>query len=178
MTRVIFLKAIVCAGLLIGFTLGTGVAASAQSPVAGTTVSAGYSYLHELGNPGVTYGTGFAGSVAWTPVHTVSLVGELGANFRNPAGVSQQLFAALGGVSLAGQMGPHLVAFAQGLVGLERYSEVGFSENGLAIQPGVGVHWFFTPNLAVRGQADYRWVHAGGDSFNELRFVAGLAFAF
>jgi hypothetical protein len=160
-----------CVSIFIGLLLSSSAYAQA------TTVSAGYSFLHELGTPGVTYGVGYSASVAWTPGGTWGIVGDIGGNFRNPANVSQQLFGALGGVRLTGTTGP-IKPFAQGLIGLERYSEPGFSENGLAIQPGVGLDWFFLPSWALRAQGDYRWVRANGDTFHELRVVAGVTFAF
>jgi len=144
----------------------------------GVSISGGYSFLHELGNPGVTYATGYAVSAAWTPGASFGIVGEVGGNFRNPGGVSQQLFGALGGVRFSLGTTGSVIPFVQGLIGLEHYSEPGFSENGFGVQPGVGVDWFFLPAWAVRAQGDYRWVRANGDTFNEIRFVTGVTFAF
>ena len=66
-------------------------------------------------------------------------------------------------------------------MGAERFSEPGFSETGLALQPGGGVDVGLTDRLALRAQADYRWVRVGANAtdpavtIDEWRVGIGLA---
>lgn len=56
---------------------------------------------------------------------------------------------------------------------------------GLAIQPGVGVDFWVTPNVAIRGGADYRRAFVEDDrrdfvtirDLNQFRYHVGLAVA-
>ena len=72
---------------------------------------------------------------------------------------------------------------AQGLAGVEHYSEPGFAEIGLAVQPGGGVDVALIRRLAFRVQLDFRFVRAGAKSefpartFKEWRLGAGAAIA-
>jgi hypothetical protein len=150
-------------------------AAQIRSPA---NVSAGYSALREVGASDAVYGVGWAVSFATTPPGGFGWAAEGGENYRRPAGVTQRLLAVLGGARFTLPTTGRLVPFVQGLAGLERYSEPGFSENGFAAQPGGGVDIFMTRAAAIRAQVDYRWVRTDQRTFNEVRFVAGVTWAF
>jgi hypothetical protein len=58
-------------------------------------------------------------------------------------------------------------------VGVERFSEPGFVESGLAIQPGGGVDWAMGARYFLRAQADYRMSRQTGGTFNNVRVAVG-----
>ena len=161
-------------GLACSLAIVSSAAAQARSSA---NVAGGYSFLRELGTPGATYGTGWTASFATTPPGGLGWVVETGANYRQPAGVSQHLLALLGGARFTTGTRSRVVPFAQALAGLERYSEIGFAENGFVVQPGGGIDVSITDRLALRTEMDYRWVHASQHTFNEVRVAAGLAYA-
>jgi hypothetical protein len=141
-------------------------------------ISGGYSALREHGTSDAFYRAGWTASFATTPPSGLGWTIEAGGNYRRPAGISQRLVALLGGVRFTAARRARMVPFAQGLAGLERYSETGFSENGFAVQPGAGLDLFISNRTAIRVEVDYRWVRADPRTFNELRLVAGVSFAF
>ena len=161
-------------GLAWSLAIASSAAAQARSSA---NVAGGYSFLRELETPGATYATGWTASFAATPPGGLGWVAEAGANYRQPAGVPQHLLALLGGARFTGGTRSRVVPFAQALAGLERYSEIGFAENGFAVQPGGGIDVWVADRLALRAEVDYRWVRASQQTFNEVRVAAGLAYA-
>jgi hypothetical protein len=166
---------------VVALTLAVPSRAAAQARAqTRANIGAGYSYLHETGASSVTYATGWMISAANKPNPSISWVGEAGANYRNIAAFTQKLASYLGGARFAfggGQVAP----FAQALVGVEHYSEPGFAETGLAVQPGGGVDVALTDRLALRAQLDFRWVRVGANgalpaaTFKEWRLGIGAA---
>ena len=153
--------------------------AAAQAP-SRATLGLSYSYLREAASDGAAYDAGWLTSVAGRPRSSLTWVGEVGGSYRSPAGVTQQLLSYLGGIRL-GHRQSSIAPFAQAVAGLERFSEPGFSQTGLALQPGGGVDVWLTPRLALRAQVDYRWVRIGANStdpavtIDEWRVGVGLA---
>jgi len=142
------------------------------------SIAGGYSAVREQGAggaPAVNYNAGWLAALTVPFAGRVSFVGEAGANYRGVQGVeTQTLYGFLGGVRFdLLHLGPARV-FAQGLVGLERFSEPGFSEAGLAIQPGAGVDIGLTRRLALRGQADFRVAREESVTFHEIRGAVSI----
>jgi hypothetical protein len=153
--------------------------AAAQAP-SRATLGLSYGYLREAASDGATYDAGWFASVASRPRSSLSWVGEVGGSYRSPAGVTQQLLSCLGGARLSHRQGS-IAPFVQAVAGIERFSEPGFSETGLALQPGGGIDVSLTARLALRAQVDYRWVRIGANStgpavtIDEWRFGVGVA---
>jgi hypothetical protein len=104
--------------------------------------------------------------------------GEFGISYKsNDAAETQLLMGALGGARFALLRAAHVTVFAQGLAGLERFSEPGLSESGLAVQPGGGVDIYLSSRVFIRAQADYRWSQANDTTFHAYRVVAGVGVA-
>src|SRR5215472_4536466 len=104
-------------------------------------VAIDYSYLRDQGlggAPAQTYSTGWVVSVGRELAHSrLALIGEAGGNYRSNLVVEKEsLYGFLGGVRVAVWRVGRLQIFAEGLVGAERFSEPGFSEWGLALEPG------------------------------------------
>jgi hypothetical protein len=157
---------------------GTSSSASAQTQ---GTFGAGYAFLHEFesspGIGGVAYPGGWIADIAVQPGRSpLSLVGEVGGDYRKPAGVYLTLHGFLGGARFSSRPMGGFVAYGQALIGVERYGEPGFSENGFAFQPGGGVAYPISPRVSLRGQLDFRLVKEQGETFKELRFAALAAF--
>ena len=166
-------------GIALTIAVVMPAVAQAQSTV---NVAVGYSMLHELesglGTGGATYPTGWIAEIAGKRDRSMlTFVGEVGGDYRRSAGVLQQLHAFLGGVRVSSAAALGIVPFAQMLVGLEQYSEPGFSERGLALQPGGGVQISITHNVAARAQLDFRVAREQGETFKELRVVGGVVFS-
>jgi hypothetical protein len=172
------LEILTATAVVLAFLHGTPAAAQG-SPEPPLHVAIGYSYLDDLGlggAPSVTYPTGWTASVGRQVGHSpIALVGEVGGNYHTNLVVEREaLYGFLGG--LRGNLWRlgRLHLFAEGLVGAERFSEPGFSEWGLALQPGVGVDLALTSRMGVRVEGDYRAVREEGVTFREGRALVGL----
>jgi hypothetical protein len=157
----------------------TAPPASAQtSSAAQADLFGGFGTLRELGTadvPATTYDRGWAVSGA-VPVwwSRLSAVGEASGHWRrNIVDETQRLLAVLGGARVRLLHASRTTLFGQALVGIERFSEPGFEQNGFAFQPGAGVDVRLWKSLGVRAQLDYRSVHQGGDAYNEVRVTVG-----
>lgn len=141
-------------------------------------VFGGFSALRELGSgdtPAVTYSRGWlAGGGAPMPWWNLTIVGEAGTNTReNLVGETQRLTSFLGGVRRTLVRASAMSVFAQGVAGLERFSEPGFSESGLAIQPGAGVDVAIAGRAGARAQVDYRIARQNSATYREVRVFIG-----
>ena len=143
-----------------------------------TTIAGGYAYVREQGPGGfepATYPVGWLASGS----HRIGSgrlegVGEIGVNERdNVVGERQRLIGILGGARFGVVRSPRLALFVQALLGVERFSEPGFVESGLAIQPGGGVDWALSARYFLRAQADYRMSRQTGGTFNNIRVAVG-----
>lgn len=165
--------------ILAGAVLGAAAPAFAQSQdESRVSVAGSYAYLREQGvggAPAVMYKAGWIADLDWRLHGRLAVVGEVGGSYRGVQGVeTQSLYGFLGGVRVAIlHLGPAQV-FGQGLVGLERFSEPGFSEHGLAIQPGAGADIGLGHRVALRAQVDFRLAHEEGVNFKEIRAAAGI----
>jgi len=170
--------------LLIVSVLGVGILSlAAVGPAAAqveprTTIAGGYTYLREQG-PG---GLGVANyPVGWVVTGSQRLglgrlsgVGEVGVSSRDNFFAEQQrLLAVLGGAKFGLLASGPMTIFAQALIGIERFSEPGLTESGLAIQPGAGLDWTLWSRYFLRVRADYRMARQTGGTFNELRAFVG-----
>ena len=153
------------------------VAALADEPPA--TIAGGYSFLQELDGAGPTnakYNSGwFAGGTRRIFAPRISAVGEVTRSSRaNVVNETQSLLALLGGVRVElVRLGP-LRLSGGALAGVERFGEPGFTENGLAIEPGAGVDVWLVGRLGLRVTTGYRLVRAAGATFEEVRASAGI----
>jgi hypothetical protein len=141
----------------------------------------GYSYLVDEGiggAPSVSYPTGWAVALTRQLGHSrLALVGDVGGNYHtNLAVETQALYGFLGGLRFDVWRVSRLQLFAEGLVGSERFSEPGFSQWGLALQPGVGVDLALTSRMGFRVEGDYRAVREEGATFREARALVGVVF--
>ena len=163
-------------GLFLGLLMITPATALADEPPA--TVAGGYSFLQEFdtaATTGAKYTSGwFAGATRRIFAPRMSAIGEVTRSSRtNVVSETQSLLALLGGVRIELlRLGPLRLSGAA-LVGVERFSEPGFAENGLAIEPGAGADVWILRRLGLRVTAGYRLVRAEGTTFEEVRASAG-----
>ena len=107
-----------------------------------------------------------------------SAVGEFGISYKsNDVNEQQLLTGVLGGARVALSRSKRVTVFAQGLAGLERFSEPGLVESGIAIQPGGGLDIHVSSRVFIRAQGDYRWSQANDATFHAYRIVAGVGYA-
>ena len=107
-----------------------------------------------------------------------SAVGEFGISYKSSVPDEQQLLmGVLGGARFALYKSARVTVFAQGLAGLERFSEPGLVESGAAVQPGGGIDIPLSSRVFIRAQGDYRWSQPNGMTFHAYRIVAGLGVA-
>ena len=144
-------------------------------------ISAGYSYVREAGTDGGVpniYNAGWVVSVSHRiGASRIAVVGEAGGSYRlDVFGERQSLYGFFGGVRVPLVHLFHLSTFAQALVGKEYFSQPGFSESGIAFQPGAGVDLRLVGSIGLRVQGDYRIAHEEGINFQESRIAASLVF--
>jgi len=107
-----------------------------------------------------------------------SAVGEFGvSSARTSSDETRQLMGAFGGARLAVYSRKRLTLFAQALAGLERFSEPGLVESGIAVQPGGGLDVRLSSRVFLRGQGDYRWSQPNGATFHAYRVIAMIGIA-
>jgi len=170
--------ALAVGGLAVAALLGTAVRPAFAQDEPRMTLAGGYSFVREQGPGGfepATYPTGWmvAGS------HRIgsgrlAAIGEFGLNGRdNVVGERQRLVGMFGGAKMGMLRSARMALFAQALVGVERFSEPGFVESGLAIQPGAGVDWALGARYFLRVQGDYRVSWQTGGRFNNVRVAVG-----
>jgi hypothetical protein len=155
--------------------------AHAQSST--TLVAGGYSYLRDLGagaTPSTDYPSGWFVAVSrQIGFHRLALMGEIGGNSRENLAIEvQRLTAFLGGARVSLAHISRLETYAAALVGVERFSEPGFSEWSLAFQPGAGVDLPIWKALGARAGADYRIARKDGVTFKEFRIITGATIRF
>ena len=130
-----------------------------------------------------TFTKGWVFSAAGHIGRVVSLVGEVGGNYRTltfgDSNVDLSMHTFLGGIRVRRE---HRAAtpFVQVLAGMARAagSSEGASESdsAFALQPGGGVDFRVTDRFAVRVQGDYRYIAEGRAQLHEFRAAAGLVF--
>jgi hypothetical protein len=143
-----------------------------------TTIAGGYGFLRDLGagaTPSVDYPRGwFVSGTSQLGLARLSAMGELDVNSRrNLAVETQRIQAYLGGARFRLITLWRVQASAHALVGVERFTEPGFSQSGVAFQPGAGVDVLLWRMLGARVQVDYRITHMGQDTFKEFRVGVG-----
>lgn len=161
-----------------GILCGAAVRPASAQGEPRTTVAGGYTYLREQG-PGGFEAVNYP--VGWVVTGSQRLgsgrlsgVGEFGISSReNSVDETQRLVAILGGARFGLLASARMLVFAQALVGVERFSEPGLTESGLAIQPGAGLDWTMWSRYFLRVQGDYRVARQTGGTFKELRAFVG-----
>jgi len=176
--------------LAMGMAVVVALPATAQTTAAAagpaSEIAAGYSFLHELGTGGApanVYNTGWTAAYSrrlGPGAHSLAAVGEVTSNYRDSFGELWTLYGFLGGIRMPVCKVAGLSVFAQALVGLELYKVPGFSERGLAFQPGGGVDVPLGRSLKLRVQGDYRLAHVAAEdtTFKEARFATSIVFGF
>ena len=153
--------------------LAVNRAAQAQATRPSGDAAAGYSSLTDVTSDSSSSDryTGWLASAAWPVLgRKILATGEVGSNWRsNVVSETQRLTSVLGGARYLVTQSPRVVTFVQGQVGMERFSEPGFDESGLAMQPGAGVDVYLTSLLGVRAQADMRFSKQNDVSYREVR---------
>ncbi len=130
--------------------------------------------------------TGWIVSGAVRVTGNLSLVGELGANYKPfnymDVDVTAGLLGALGGVRYTARANPRVLPFVQMLFGLSRASlsamSISESHDAFATQVGGGVDAAVSEKLAVRLQGDYRALRSGNGTGNEFRLATGIVYHF
>ena len=174
MARANWWKAAALTSLIVAAVPGV---ARAQEPR--VSIAGGYVFLQQqtagdLGLP--TFPFGWIGTAAFRLGSSrLSAVGEFGISYQtNDFDEQAQLMAVLGGARYALYQSRRLTLFAQGLAGIERFSEPGLVDSGLAVQPGGGIDLFLSKNVFLRMQGDYRWSQASDATFHAYRAMAGV----
>jgi hypothetical protein len=167
---------------LLALMIGAAIAAvavpsaHAQSPEQ-SAIAGGYSFLSEIDTPGLAndYPAGWFASFHSTSFFTrISIAGEVtGSQRRNELDETQRLLAILAGPRIGVFDLGRLHISAAVLLGREWFSEPGFKESGLAVEPGVALDLPIAGRAGARIGTGYRVVQAGGDTFKELRVSAG-----
>jgi hypothetical protein len=167
-------------GLVASAVAAAAVAGASSSALAQTprlSVSVGYSAARDNGGANATnYPRGWVASGAYRiGGRELMAVVEVGQNRRtNLVGERQELEAWLGGVRFDLSGNTRLRPFVQALVGSERFSEPGFTETGVAFQPGGGLDMAIWRLLGARASGDIRLARLGGFAYRELRATASL----
>ena len=145
------------------------------------TVAGGYSFLREQGTaatPATDYPNGwFAAVTTSLGGLPVAATGEISVNARTNIIETQRLQAFLGGVHVPITTVWKMAVFGRALLGVERFSEPGFSESGFAFQPGAGVDIGLS-RIGARFEVDYRIVSQEHVTFKEVRVVVGAVARF
>ena len=154
-----------------------GVARAQGEPRA--SIAGGYVFLQQRpsGNfDGADYPVGWmATGAVRLGSGRLSAIGEGGLSYRTTSGDERQyLLGVFGGARFAVYSSRHLTLFAQGLAGLERFSEPGLVETGVAVQPGAGLDYRFSSRLFLRLQGDYRWSQPNDSTFHAYRVVGAI----
>ena len=162
-----------------GSILVAALPARAEAQEPRVSIAGGYVFLQQKTTGDVTdttYPFGWMGTAAFRlGASKLSAVGEFGISYQsNDFDEQQQLMGVLGGARFALYRSNRVTIFAQGLAGLERFSEPGFSESGVAVQPGGGMDIYLTSTLFIRAQGDYRWSKANDATFHAYRVVAAI----
>jgi hypothetical protein len=143
------------------------------------TVAGGYAFLQQrsagdLENPAYPLGW-MAGSTFRLGSNRLAAAAEFGVSSRkNAFDETQRLTGVLGGARFTLVQSRRVRLFAQALAGLERFSEPGLTESGLAVQPGGGIDLHLSARWFIRAQGDYRWSQTGDATFHAYRIAAGL----
>jgi hypothetical protein len=160
---------IVCTAIL---NVAAPVHAQTSSPRRGD-VSGGFSSLTDITTSDSSSDryAGWLVSASWPVLGPkIRATGEVDSNWReNVVGETQRLTGFLGGLRYSLSESKRLATFAQGQVGVERFSEPGFNESGVAYQPGAGADVRLTTSLGVRAQVDLRFSTQGDAHYRELR---------
>jgi hypothetical protein len=157
--------------LAVGFLLLVTSSALAQStdPYF-TDFSANYDAIyHESGATSSVGGHFDLASTIKRDEPFIGPVGEVGFNHFNGGTV----VSGMGGLRIRANVNPHVLPFAQVIVGLYHCGVCGI--NDLAIQAGGGVDLGFTDHaFRVRAQVDIRHVFDQFGDFNDERFSLGI----
>lgn len=157
--------------LAVGFLLLVTSRAFAQSvdPYF-TDFSANYDAIyHESGATSSVGGHFDIASTIKRDEPFIGPVGEVGFNHFNGG----TIVSAMGGLRIRANVNPHVLPFAQVIVGLYHCGVCGI--NDLAIQAGGGIDFGITDNaFRVRAQVDIRHVFDQAGAFNDGRFSLGI----
>jgi hypothetical protein len=165
---------------LIACAAFLNVAAPVQAQTSSTRkgdVSGGYSSLTDITTSDSSSNryAGWLVSASWPILGPkFRVTGEVDSNWRkNVVDETQRLTGFLGGLRFSLTQSNRLTTFAHAQVGVERFSEPGFTESGVAYQPGAGVDVHLTPSLGVRAQIDMRFSTQGDARYREVRVAVG-----
>jgi len=141
------------------------------------TAAFGATYLKEQppGDfPAETYDTGWAVAIGGTFWKGLGGVFDFGANRKtNIVDEEQEIEYYLFGPRYDITSSRWLRTYGQVLFGRETFTEPGFSERGLAIQPGGGVDVYVWRGIGARFQIDYRITDYDEARFKDWRVFFG-----
>ena len=160
--------------------LGLGSTVHAQDGIPRVELHVGYAFLQDLGDEATDVPLGWSASLAWNPGRSLGLVLDVGGNYKSEAGNDFHEHALLAGLrySLRGALTPYLEALAGAVVGSVRSGSVSVSATDFAVQGGTGLGLRLGERLSIRVGVDFRNIFSEGESFHQLRAVAGLSFGF
>jgi hypothetical protein len=166
--------------LTLLFLFGSGSSVHAQDATPRVEFHVGYAFLRDLGEDARNLPLGWSASVAWNPGRSVGLVLDIGGNYRSEGEDYFHQHAVLAGLrySVRGTLTPYLEALAGAVGGRVRIGSVSLSSTDFAVQGGTGLGLRLGDRLSIRVGVDFRNIFSEGESFHELRGVAGLSFGF
>lgn len=164
-------------------SLSIGTRDVAAQSAMGADIAGGYAALRVLGTAS-TSSTNFPrgwylSGAARFGGRRLQPIGEVSFQHRRNLGDERQTLAAwFGGARWMIVETPRAAIFAEGAIGAERFSEPGFHETGLAIQPAGGVDWRVWRRVSARATAGYRLTRVDDATFKAARVTVGAAVRF
>jgi hypothetical protein len=153
----------------LGLSLGLLVSAAPSRAQGSVDASVGYSYFH-LGGGADLNQNGVSGSVAYTPIPFMGIVGDFGGYHGSEFGASLNTYTFLFGPRINFKNPTNITPFAQFLVGAAHLTAGGApSTTDFAYSFGGGVDFHVLPHLALRPQVDYVGIRDSGQTANNTR---------
>jgi len=167
--------------LAVLLVFGVLEAAEAQSEAPKLEVSGGYAFLRDLGDEATSLPLGWNVSLARNFTPSLGVVGDVGGSYKSEEGIDFSEHAFLGGARYSFR-DDGVVPYVEGLAGMIRSSvssgTAGTSAWDFGLQAGVGLHYGIKDNLSVRAALDLRNIFSEGESYQQLRILAGVTYAF
>ena len=147
-------------------------------------ISAGYEYVHFHSAPFDANLSGLRTGVAYSLTDWFALegnfVGAWGGTVFSPGGTTKIEEISGGGRIYWNRAPRRFSTWAHALVGGAHVNPqiARQSKNGLAVQTGGGVDYYFNPRLSFRGQVDYLLTRLYSDTQSNFQIGAGVVIHF
>ena len=170
----VLMKHLFLVGILV---LSAAATARAQAPAAvAGDVGVSYSFLRILEGDGENLPAGWLASFAGRVTPAVSVVGEVGGNYKSESGQTLKLHTFQGGVRVSSGTSVEVRPYAQFLVGGMNLTCCGEGVTHWMVEPGGGVDVPINRRTAVRFGVGVPVVFSDGDTSKALRLHAGVVF--